>query len=603
MKHARVEAAPVSGDPRWRLLRLFREFAGARFREAAVLMLCGAVLEGAGIFLLIPLIAVSLAGAESSFPVQAAASTFDALGITSPAARLATGTGLLIAIVLLRAMVVYRRDRATLSLGLDFTVHLRERYFAALAEAPWRAVARLDREGAGHSLSRDLDRGADFVFAFWQVALAIVLLLVFAALAFVVSPVITGAGLLFGVGLFTALRPARRRIARVAREVSGAEGTLFGQTARFLAGLKPARAHRETESYRRRAITAARRAADTSLRLRLDLSLALVMIQTGLAVLAALLVMAAFLVVEAGPETLIAMLLILIRIFGPFQRLQQALQLMSQSAAAFVMAEERMRSVVESAARMSPDPVRFEESPEIAFHAVTVRADDGQALLHEASARIPRGQVTLLAGLSGAGKTTFCDVAVGLLDPDAGEVRIDDDIATPGRLAGLGKALAYVGQEPFLLERTLRENLLWGACATGEAEIEEAIAAVGATRLVAGLTDGLDAAIGQDGGRFSGGERQRLRLARAVLRRPAFLVLDEATNALDAEAEAQVLAGVRGALPVATVLIVSHRPAVLAHADHVIWLERGRVVEEGAREALCRDAESRTSGWLRLGLP
>jgi ATP-binding cassette subfamily C protein len=191
---------------------------------------------------------------------------------------------------------------------------------------------------------------------------------------------------------------------------------------------------------------------------------------------------------------------------------------------------------------------------------------------------LPAGQVTALAGPSGAGKSTLCDLAVGLLRPDAGTVLVDGRPLAGEVAATLARSVSYVGQEPFLLDESLRRNLCWGCGPLSDGEIREALDLVGAAGLVEQLAGGLDGMIRADGLRFSGGERQRLRLARALLRRPQLLVLDEATSALDYAAEEQVLERVLAARRGATVLMVSHRPGIVRLADQVVRISGGRII-------------------------
>ena len=206
-----------------------------------------------------------------------------------------------------------------------------------------------------------------------------------------------------------------------------------------------------------------------------------------------------------------------------------------------------------------------------------------------------------MAGDSGAGKSTLCDLAIGLIDPDSGDIFIDGTTLDRSHARRLRASVAYVGQEPFLLEDSLRHSLCWGCGTCSEAEIWAALETVGAADIARALEGGLDGSIRSEGMRFSGGERQRLRLARALLRRPRFLVLDEATNALDIDAEAKVLEAVFRARDGATVLMVSHRPATLRFADHAILLDDGRVVETGPLSELAAVPASRVGAMLALG--
>ncbi|NIP76171.1 MAG: ATP-binding cassette domain-containing protein [Xanthomonadales bacterium] len=230
-------------------------------------------------------------------------------------------------------------------------------------------------------------------------------------------------------------------------------------------------------------------------------------------------------------------------------------------------------------------PVRpLKAAPEIALDHVTW-IGNGLPVVEEITARIPAGSVTAITGPSGAGKSTLLDLITGLLAPSAGTLLIDGAPYTPARIAALRGALAYVGQEPFLFDASLRENLTWGCGPVSEGAVWRALEVTGATELARALEGGLDGRVRTDGIRFSGGERQRLRLARALLRRPRLMVLDEATSALDATAEAAALDAVLQARAGATVIIVSHRSAGLDLADQVIQIDGGRVAPESSKPA------------------
>jgi ATP-binding cassette subfamily C protein len=183
-------------------------------------------------------------------------------------------------------------------------------------------------------------------------------------------------------------------------------------------------------------------------------------------------------------------------------------------------------------------------------------------------------------GASGAGKSTLADVLMGLLEPDQGQLSVDGVTITGTRRRDWRRSVAYVPQEVFLFNDSIRANLLWGWAEAGEDALRLALhrAAAG---FVFDLPLGLETRVGDGGVRLSGGERQRLALARALLKQPSLLILDEATSALDRENEARVREAIEHLHGDLTLVVIGHRLATLEHADQVVVLEAGRVAVRG----------------------
>ncbi len=203
---------------------------------------------------------------------------------------------------------------------------------------------------------------------------------------------------------------------------------------------------------------------------------------------------------------------------------------------------------------------------------------DRDAVLAGIDCVIPAGAMAAILGISGAGKSTLADLIVRFRDPDAGQVLIGGIDARELALADLRHSVVLIDQTPFLFNATIAENIGFAVVGAERAAIDAAATAAGLGDLIARLPQGLDTPVGERGMALSAGERQRIALARALLRRPAVLVLDEPSAALDVETERRVAAGLRDVLPDATIVIITHKPALAEMADLVITLDAGRAM-------------------------
>jgi len=198
------------------------------------------------------------------------------------------------------------------------------------------------------------------------------------------------------------------------------------------------------------------------------------------------------------------------------------------------------------------------------------------------------GDFVGVSGPSGAGKTTFADLLVGLFPPQTGHITVGGKPLEGETLAGWREGVSYISQDPFLFHDTVRRNLAWANPAATEAEMWAALEFADAAGVVRRMDGRLDAIVGERGGLVSGGERQRLALARAVLRRPRLLLLDEATNAIDVDAERALIERLSNLAPRPTIVLIAHRPESLALCRRVLRLEEGRLADAPRAETPTR---------------
>jgi ATP-binding cassette subfamily B protein len=210
-------------------------------------------------------------------------------------------------------------------------------------------------------------------------------------------------------------------------------------------------------------------------------------------------------------------------------------------------------------------------------------------VLHDVSFRVEPGHMVALVGPSGAGKTTISSLVPRLYDVTAGSVKVSGIDVRQATMASLRDSVGVVAQDPHLFHDTLRANLLYARPEATEAEVFEALEQAQIAHIVADLPDGLDTVIGERGYRLSGGEKQRVALARLLLKAPDIVVLDEATAHLDSESEAAVQRALRQTLAGRTSLVIAHRLSTVREADELLVIDDGRIVERGTHASLLAD--------------
>jgi len=225
---------------------------------------------------------------------------------------------------------------------------------------------------------------------------------------------------------------------------------------------------------------------------------------------------------------------------------------------------------------------------------------DGRKALEDVSLELPLGEIVAIVGPTGAGKTTLAYMLPGYLRPTRGSVRFDQqDLAEVG-VDDIREIVTYVFQEHMLLSESIRENLLLANPDASEAEMIDACRTAGAMEFIEEMPEGLDSVIGKGGDTLSVGQKQRLSIARGLVRNTPIVILDEPTAALDPQTENALMADLRETARGRLVIVIAHRLSTIRRADRIVFLEKGRVVDIGDHESLMADAEGRYRRFVEL---
>lgn len=220
------------------------------------------------------------------------------------------------------------------------------------------------------------------------------------------------------------------------------------------------------------------------------------------------------------------------------------------------------------------------------FENMTFAYEKGFPILRDVNLTLPAGQTTGIVGPTGSGKTTLAKLLLRFHDPTKGRITLEDVDLRELRLDDLRRLIGLVSQDVFLFHGTVRENIAYGSFDASEGEIERAARLAEAHDFILDLPQGYETVVGERGQKLSGGQRQRLSIARAILKNPPILVLDEATSAVDNETERAIQRSLDHISKDRTTIIIAHRLSTVRHADQLFVFERGRIVAHGTHDAL-----------------
>jgi ABC-type multidrug transport system fused ATPase/permease subunit len=594
----------------WRLFAFVVRVDPRMFAITVTTGLIGSIAEGFGLVLLLPLLSVAgmnFSGSSKASRLGVEAQRLLVLAGIPPSFWLPVVLGVFLATGALRSML--RRSQSSLLNGTVTRVQLSlsRRVYEAVVRAQWGFLVRQRAGKLTHMLTSELRQVTDAAVLLLSLTNAAGLTLLYLCLALKLSGTMTLLVLLIGGFLMIVQRHSIGRMRDSGRQFRDSVGEVYAATDEHLLNLKSVKTYNAEERDVRlfadlcaevghHAITNAGQQAASAFRFEVGSLFAL-----GCVIFLSLSVL------HVQAATMLLLLAIFTRLMPQLATMQNQANILTSILPSFdhVLAIESECVAhaeplpAENDAGHDAEPLSLEHEfrlEDVWFtygRPAGTESKEDEFVLRGLDLTIQAGLMTVLVGPSGAGKSTIADLTNGLLQPTRGQLLLDGRALDPGEIRHWRHQVGYVGQETVLFHQSIRDNLLWAQPNASEADLREALELASAS-FVYELPRGLETIAGDRGILLSGGQRQRISLARALLRKPRLLILDEATNALDVENEARVLDAIREVIReskrrangVLTVLMIAHRASAIRRADRIFELEGGRIARSGTWEEI-----------------
>jgi ATP-binding cassette subfamily C protein len=564
-----------------------------KFFVALLLMVLISLTEGLGLLLLVPLLQLVGLDVQQGSLGQITLLISELFTIIGIQMNLLSVLVIYVLITSISALLYRFQTIRSYEIQYKFAAHMRKRLYSSITNSNWLFFTKYRASDFAHALTNEIERIGFGTSQFLSFLSSIMVLMVYIIFAFKLTGILTG--IIFFVGLAFLL--LLRRNAELSRssgeEITTSTRDLYSSIMQHLDGMKTIKSFSMQQEniglFSSQTNVVAQKYMDTissyaNVKLLFDV---------GTVVVLAIMVMVLIQVVKIPTATLILLIYLFFRMIPLFSVIQSSYQYILNMLPAFINVTNLEKRCWDAVEPNESKDEKVELNKVISFREVSFSYQSGEHFaIRGLNLQIPAGKTTAIIGPSGAGKSTVTDLLMGFIKPEKGRIEVDG-VSVSNSPGSWRNIIGYVPQDTFLFNESLRFNLLFSKPDADENELKDALKLAAASEFVYKLPNGLDTVIGDRGVRLSGGERQRLALARALLRKPCLLILDEATSNLDSENEKRILKAIGDLHGEITILVIAHRLSTIQNSDYIHLMVDGRILESGTWYELLKSGKGK----------
>ena len=561
---------------------------------ALTLMVILSLTEAVSLVILVPLLGLvgldvgqgslgQIAGYVSSF--------FTALGLQPTLAMVLV---IYVMVISFSAILTRYQTLKTSEIQYQFAAHLRKRLYNSITNSSWLFFSRMKSSNFAHALTNEIDRISTGTGQFLTFLASIMILAVYIVFALELAGLFTG--VIFGVGVIILLILRRRagRSRTSGEEITTTTRDLYYSIMQHLDGMKTIKSFgMQNENIKLFSKQANQVAANYigAIKSYADVKL---LFDIGTVVVLSIMVFVLIEIIKLPTASLFLLVYLFVRMIPQFSTIQRSYQYFINMLPAFGHVMQLEEECLENSDSVESGDEVIKLEQKISFENVCFYyRDEDHFAIKDLKLKIPFGKTTAIVGPSGAGKSTVADLVMGLLKPSEGKITVDG-IPISDKSLFWRNSIGYVAQETFLFNESIRFNLQLACPEADEEDMKEALNLAAAYDFVSKLPEGLDTVIGDRGVKLSGGERQRLALARALLRKPSLLIMDEATSSLDSENENKIIKAINDLHGEITILVIAHRISTIKNSDFIYLVDGGKILQSGTWDDLLKNKK----GWF-----
>jgi len=506
-------------------------------------------------------------------------------------------TVLIIYVLVISSIAVLSRLQTlrTSNIQYQFASHLRKRLYTAITNSNWLFFTNNKSSNFAHALTNEIERISMGTGQFLTFLASIMILIVYILFALKIAGILTGIIFLFGVLILLMLRRRVLKSRQTGDEITYTTRDLYSSIIQHMDGMKTIKSFgmqeeninifsNQTDYVAMNYLDAIKSYADVKL-----------LFDIGTVIVLSIMVLFLIEFIKLPTASLFLLIYIFVIMIPQFSTIQRSYQYFINSLPAFDNVINLEKQCLENNDLMLNKKCEIDLKKEIMLENVSFSyGHNNEYFMKNLNIKIPVGKTVAIVGPSGAGKSTVADLIMGLIKPDEGKIMVDDHSISKCSGSWRNK-IGYVSQETFLFNETIKFNLQLSKPQANEIDIIKALKSAAAYDFVSKLPHGINTIIGDRGVKLSGGERQRLAMARALIRNPDLLLLDESTSNLDSENEKQILNTIENLHSEVTILIIAHRISTIRNADYIYLIDKGQILESGTWNELLNIKE----GWFK----